>query len=201
MSEPNNWLKARILAILRGPHVARIEFWLEGLHISGAGLRQVAAAIEQGRIGVAFTCPQQIRAEDAGAYDRRTDDLLIRDGPEMDYSIVHESVHAMVDLQSAKNTLELSDEAAAYIAEVVYRRYRDPQWRAPGGDDIFLAAAAIVNGFGRSVPRLTWSEYAPLREAIRRVYYPRTPRDQVWLRPSGADGVPARRLHGPIGCR
>jgi hypothetical protein len=103
--------------------IDQIDFTLDGITIDAAGLREVGQLMLQGRITVdvgntghmlsaAYT--PHLNTMKIAASNRPPNDLW-RAG------IVHESVHALIDLRRVSTTV-LNDETAAYLAEAVYIR-------------------------------------------------------------------------------
>lgn len=119
----------------------QIDFSLDGIKIDAAGLREVGRLMVEGRI--------HIEVGDTGttlsaAYTPHSNTMSVgqMDRPPSDVwraGIVHESVHALVDLRKTRTT-ELNDETVAYIAEAIYIR-AGGIWITPGDP----AAAAILN--------------------------------------------------------
>jgi hypothetical protein len=107
-------------ALFRSHAAGLIDFSLDDLKVNAGSLRKVGEAITKGTIGVEVgeTGPML-----SAAYSRKR--LLLRKESETDYpegqaAIVHEGVHAWADLSNHRSGL--SEEAAAYLTEVVYLR-------------------------------------------------------------------------------
>jgi hypothetical protein len=101
-----------------------VDFSLDGYAISGAGLKSVAAAVKDGRIGVQVgdTGPNFAAAYTVGADRHFT--LREHSSPPDDNwrsQIVHESIHAAFDLEGKRPPDEI-DEAVAYLGETVWFR-------------------------------------------------------------------------------
>jgi len=126
-------LKDNVKKVLNDEYAAKINFHFGGLHISGDGLGDVAYAIEKGDIKVVEDpgLPKEIR----GRYNPITDTMAFRKakfGDEVfDATVVHEAVHAFIDMTKATQTRRLADEAAAFLAEAIYlyRRVGDLRFK------------------------------------------------------------------------
>ena len=113
-------LASNITKVLEDDCVRKINFHLGGLHVSGDGLGDVAGAIGRGDIKVARDSSLGPDAE----YDAKKNTLTIKapdfENPEFRSLIVHESVHALIDMGKAKDVRSLTGEAAAYLAQAIY---------------------------------------------------------------------------------
>jgi hypothetical protein len=165
--------RRKVADILRLPLIDKISFVLadDAIEVSPRKLRQVADAIEKGRIDVvvADTGPQL-----AAAYSPHSNKMTLRNAQVPDSGlgrsdIVHESVHALVDMFRYTQATALSDEVAAYLAQAIFMR--SIGLRVTGGEakPIFDAALAIIDAhqLGKvSQVRLRWADYLQLREAV-----------------------------------
>ncbi|MCI0378802.1 MAG: hypothetical protein L0215_14435 [Gemmataceae bacterium] len=186
--------------------VRKIDFHFEnaggGFHISPQGFARVARAIRQERIR-ACTGSTSLGAGIAGLYYQNTNRFeLVSDVFPAAVNprgiIVHEAVHALIDLCKCVATTRLSDEAAAYLAQVVFmfqngrRTFTRPQYTA--AYDLAKASGIIdpaTNAVHAGV-RLTWQQYEPLRREIHN-----RPAYQTvgWLAPTGASGIAMAPQH------
>jgi hypothetical protein len=163
----------KIADILRLTLIDKIDFVLvdEGIEITPKKLRQVADAIEKGRIDVVFAATGD---KLAAAYSPHSNTMTLR-SPQVTESgmgrsdIVHESCHALVDMFRYTKATELSDEAAAYLAQTIFMR--SIGLRVTGGDakPIFDAALDLYEarklGKGKQV-KLKRADYQALRDAV-----------------------------------
>ncbi len=140
-----------VTAVLAGPLVKKIDFHLGKLSVSAAKLGDVASAMRNGTIKVevrstggrlsAGYSPAPIRKM-ALSSDKIVD-ALDRSG------IVHESVHAVVDLSGQSAIGGRLDEAVAYIAESIYLSASGVGLSRigadPAGKKIYTEAYAVVD--------------------------------------------------------
>ncbi|MCU0917954.1 MAG: hypothetical protein MUC88_25840 [Planctomycetes bacterium] len=100
--------------------VQKMDFHLGGLPINVDGLGRVAHAIQKGDIEVA----QDTHLAPDAQYDAGKNALFLKSlkfgEVEFRSLIVHEAVHALIDLLKAKETRKLAGEAAAYLAQALY---------------------------------------------------------------------------------
>lgn len=165
----------KVADVLRAPEVDKIDFFLEKdfLEVSPGRIRQVADAIEKRRIDVVIDGTGALLS---AAYSPHPNKMTVGDWQVVDRpvgrsGIVHESVHALVDLFECKQATTLSDEAAAYLAETIFLRATKTWVKGDAAAmAIYNAADKIVKdhglGQGKQV-RLKWEHYAPLRDAVR----------------------------------
>jgi hypothetical protein len=151
-------------ALFRSHAAGLIDFSLDDLKVNAASLRKVGEAITKGTIGVEVgnTGPML-----SAAYSRKR--LLLRKESETDYpegqaAIVHEGVHAWADLSNHRSGL--SEEAAAYLTEVVYLRALN---RRISKHPIYDAANEVASArhlFDRRGVHLKSADCEDLRQAI-----------------------------------
>ncbi len=132
-------LAATVSTILRQSRLSEIAFQLGSVQVTGTNFAQVAQAVEKGRIkcwAVNEFKAQALAALPNGRvvnarYEIDNDAMLFssahfgsRAGE--DQTIVHEAVHAAIDLstpgRSKHTTLKIEDEAAAILATAFYIR-------------------------------------------------------------------------------
>ena len=183
-------------AVLDEPAVRRINFQLGGLPVTAHELSRVAALLRADRIHV-YVHKQMSHAAE---YVPRRDAILLKDTSLFTSTygksaIVHESVHAMTDMNEAKSTTLYTAEVAAYLAQMIYAD--------AAGDEKFRFKALIMNPAGRiaretlrlvdkfdmknNVVNLNWAQYENLRKAIQ-AHWRYRDWDDKQLFP--ADGVP-----------
>jgi hypothetical protein len=164
----------KVADVLRQPQIDKIDFVLvdDALDVSPERLKKVGDAIESLRIDVAVNSSGSLLS---AAYSPHSNKMTLGDIQVPDRmlgraAIVHESVHALVDLCKYTKATELSDETAAYLAEVIFLRATN-SWVSGGATAmaIYNAADQIVTthklGKGKRV-QLKWTDYLPLRKAI-----------------------------------
>ena len=157
-------LPEKAAALFRSHAASLVDFSLDNLKINPANLKKVGEAITKGTIGVEVgdTGPML-----SAAYSRKK--LVLRKESETDYpegqaAIVHEGVHAWADLSNQRSGL--SEEAAAYLTEVVYLRILN---RRISGHPIYDAANELASSrklFERRGVHLKSDDCEDLRQAI-----------------------------------
>ncbi len=187
--------------ILTESAASRINFSLGGLHVNGAGLARIAEALRQK--GIRVYRYRQLPADVTAEYKIHENALLVREYSRALFSsisskavIVHECVHALIDLSRATATTHLTGEAAAYLAQVLYRLNSGDQFRewarvnqgTPVGR-IFYEALQIIDRFrlGTQGASLAARDYEGLRQAVHA--HPRY-RDVSPTDLHEADGIP-----------
>ncbi len=169
-------LKYDIAAVLDEPAVKRINFQIGRLPVTSYQLKKVAAKIENNDIHVYVDS----RLQHAAEYVPRRDSILLQSDDVLKSiygksAVVHESVHAMTDMNKADSTTLYSAEVAAYLAQMIYA--------TAAGDETFRFKARIMSPAGRiaretlrlidehkmlnEVVNLKWGDYQALREAIK----------------------------------
>lgn len=165
-------LQLRVASVLRGPRIDRINFYLGGLHISPQKLRAVGDAIASGQISVVIQSTGTLLS---AAYSPHSNRMTLSNNQVTDTvigqaGIVHEGVHALVDLYRCTNITVLDDEAVAYLTGVIYLRAAHT-WVRGGTAEmaIFNSADNIAQThrlYERSGVSLAWRDYEPLRQVI-----------------------------------
>ena len=166
-------LATQVAAIFSQSAVEGIDFHLAGFHVSAARLRKVGAAIACGRIPLA---EHEGKGQLSAAYSPYTDKLTLprNVNPAADkhkVAILHEGVHALVDIfgEGAGLTV-LDDEVAAYLAEVIY--YKALRRPLPGGASekkIYETADELATRkrlYRKKGVKLSLDDVKKLREAI-----------------------------------
>jgi hypothetical protein len=140
----NSFYKSRIDAI---------DFTLDGLAVTAARLRGVAAAVKSGKIGVEIDGTAALGAAYSWGPNRHFTlrEYVSQFSDSFRALMVHEAVHAAFDIngESAAATNPLIDEACAYLAEAVWIRTGITRFNvggAPATAAIFTAALDIVDG-------------------------------------------------------
>jgi hypothetical protein len=120
--------EGRVLGILRGREASRIRFSFTSsaggiVSINRTNFERVAAAIEHVPPGVHVSVTTSLPPLVAARYSPDTNTLEIHPiiGRAEEGSVLHESVHASLDL-TLSGLPGLDDEVAAYIVEVLYYR-------------------------------------------------------------------------------
>jgi hypothetical protein len=166
-------LADKVAAIFEGPRAARIDFRLGRLEVSPKRLRGVGKAIKKGDIKVEVHTGGKLLG---AAYDPHDDTLMVPDDKLASVAsqagVLHEGVHALVDMYKCKDVTVLNDEAAAYLAEVIYLRAAH-SWVNGGAAEmaIYNAADQIAkahNLYNKRGVRLSNDDAADLRAAIHK---------------------------------
>src|SRR6266849_6924080 len=127
-------LSERVIHFLGGPAVGRIRFTFPEaaatITINRAMYGRVAKAIKDHRIGIfPATAPELIPPGATATYEgspAKGGTIFIRAGKawgrDLEGDLVHECTHAGFDVDKRNTLTALNDEAAAYVAEVLYYR-------------------------------------------------------------------------------
>ena len=178
--------------------VQRIDFTLGVFHVDWRiGFISVHIAILQGRIKIDID-PKKLPDGAGCAYSPHTDSFIFPNpdfGQTLDdkQAIVHESVHAINDIQArtlaSEGMTELMGEAAAYVADALFYIYESP---TPdyAADPILITAneiaRSIVNMRGAKVGNADAGRLMVL--IMNNTVYQKL--GDTWVAPSRADGVP-----------
>lgn len=166
-------LASNVAAIFEGPQVARIHFRLGRLEVSPQRLRGVGQAIKKGNIKVVVAKTGKLLS---AAYSPHSDTLTLPDDKLASVSsraaVLHEGVHALVDMYKCKEVTVLNDEAAAYLAEAIYLRAAH-SWISGGAVEmaIYDAADKVAKAhdlYSKRGVRLSSDDVADLRAAIHK---------------------------------
>jgi len=128
MSKAEEYLKSRVVLILRSTACLNIQFTIVGSTVMGYGYASLADMIEQGDIDVGVG--------DAGGFGVRyahqrdfipaltfdSDDPMFATTPSGRAAIVHEATHAVIDCgrRGVASASGGDDEIAAYLARTIY---------------------------------------------------------------------------------
>jgi hypothetical protein len=139
-----------VAAVFSDSQVKAIDFSLEKLTVNSHRLATVGLAIKEKRIKVEVTSTGIVLG---AAYSPHPNRMTLSNADMLKSAVgragvLHEGVHGLVDLFKEHTLTVLQDEAAAYIAEVIYLR----AWGRTVKSDhletkaIYDAAWAIVDG-------------------------------------------------------
>jgi len=166
-------LADKVAAIFEGPQAARIHFRLGRLEVSPQRLRGVGAAIRKGRIKIEVAKTGKLLS---AAYHPHGDTLTLGDDKLASVSsraaVLHEGIHALVDMYKCKEVTVLNDEAAAYLAEAIFLR-ASHSWINGGAAEmaIYNAADQVAKAhdlYSRRGVKLSTDDVADLRAAIHK---------------------------------
>jgi len=198
-----------VLMTLQDARLANVDFWLGGLHIHFGAYKQVADAIVANRIHVIpgdnpewasyYSSAGTRKLKNGTLVDVRANTLVTQDATILDDSeralLIHECTHAYVDLSCAGVTTSLSDEVAAYIAQVTFEmaaaKGQKPKRDGSRFGRMYHGIGDIVRKFrlndreGRGAT-LQLRDYAHLRALVHHV---KEYHDIGWTQLSGANGV------------
>lgn len=119
-------LEESVLRILQSPEVARINFRLLGVEVSGRIYKEIADKILEGYFVVPDEIDADLAREGSGAaYSAHFNKFRFgshRFGfREWNSYVVHEATHALVDYRKIKIS-KIDDEAVAHVAHTLYLR-------------------------------------------------------------------------------
>jgi hypothetical protein len=162
----------KVYEILTTHPVQKINFSIEGFQISASRLAKVAEAVRDCRIKL----EEQPSGKLLGAaYSPHSDKMSV--GSDIGTSVVaragvvHECVHALVDMFEYKDMRVMTDEAAAYLAENVYLMALKKSVGTPDAQTaaIYNAARGLVAKkklLAKAGVRIGRAELEPLIKAI-----------------------------------
>ncbi|MFK7913440.1 MAG: hypothetical protein AB8B93_05960 [Pseudomonadales bacterium] len=179
-------IETSVAKILRTSPIQRINFKIEMVAVTPALLANVAKAIDDGRIAVveggsgpsfsaSYTQLRTSRAAsgNSGLIGRLT---VGKQAPSTNLgkaAIVHESVHALVDLVPYKKLTMHKDEAIAYLADAIYMRALQVKLTNTGKvKALYDAAYALVDQkqlLTKPGTALKWDECQSLLAAIKAI--------------------------------
>lgn len=157
---PKSVLRSRVSSILRSPTTRKIDFRLGQWQINAVAFERVANAVTVLDIDVVVG---GVSPGAEASYNFSDDTLLL---PDDQYGmtvrgqagIVHECVHAFVDLMNVSGQSDSANEAAGYIAYLLYLLYSAYHFppAAPGVGNLantaMTIAQSIMNTPGAVVP-------------------------------------------------
>jgi hypothetical protein len=128
MTDDEIALRSTIIGVLVSEPIWKIDFWLGPVHVDGVSLFQVVCALNWGYIGVkidhtsvAGAAAEYHSHENTYVFPYKAAGLT----PQQKMAVVHESVHAMLDIRaglerSTFSVLQTENEAAAYVTQALY---------------------------------------------------------------------------------
>jgi hypothetical protein len=122
-------LGPRAAEALRRPEVERIDFQIGDVRVDGMGFGEIAKRIQDSRLKAIWEheAPPSIRdsmrrSGARNAYYNDPDLMVIRRSPYWYKDVVHESTHALCDMNRLANVRKDLYEAVAYLAQIVFMR-------------------------------------------------------------------------------
>jgi hypothetical protein len=163
MSDPTQGQAARILSILRSPAARRIDFILGAWRINALAFEDVASAVELGDIDVVV---ETLKDGAEAGYNFKRDILIV---PTAAYGatvtqqsgIIHECVHCFVDIKHTAGQAGSANEAAAYLAGMLYILHTGnpiPPTKHPIGVLAAGIAKKMIGQPGAAVPSIFESD-------------------------------------------
>ena len=134
MSDQLDMISGHMFRVLQSPEAQKIDFTFGSIKVDGAGLMTVVTSLMLGTLHIAVTTDLPDNAE--AAYKANGNVFLFPDyhygaTPAQESAIVHESVHAMQDINYGYDfsrgdyfTSQSENEGAAYVARALYEIYR-----------------------------------------------------------------------------
>lgn len=160
-----------VIDTLDRPEIRKIAFGVGAIYVNALSFEPVKQAITGGKIKV----EHKSSIGPYGAKYRYTANTLFLGfsstggNADREALIVHECVHAFLDI-AAKTVLVKQSEAAAYVAQILYFYYRNEAALSGGQKPTFrdpvLKAAWDVAMIARRKSNLTEAEVQPLYDAI-----------------------------------
>jgi hypothetical protein len=178
MSLESRWVRE----VLEKSEIHNISFRLGGLYISPEGLQRVKNAIADGRIDVVLnnSLPRRERLQnnEKALYDPTANRIVLLDLAQTADAygqsfIVHEAVHALVDMSHAGSTTVLTDEVAGFLAQLIfleavhYSRSQLTSFQRQFYD--FAKTHHLFGRAGLKTPSLKRAEYGHLRQLVHSV--------------------------------
>lgn len=171
-------LADRSAKILELPQTLRIDFHVGVAHISGKRLAKVASAmrsqsgakdhveVKTGSTGSLLSAAYTPATNSMSLKDERVPDTMAGKA-----AIVHESIHAHIDLAGLKVTA-INDEVVAYLGEQIFwnANHRGVPNAKPLARKIYEEATKVIQSrtlFSRPGAKITWKDCDDLRAAIR----------------------------------
>jgi hypothetical protein len=149
--EDENIIGARLFQVLQSPEVKRIDFTLAHIKVDTAGFQNVVVSLMLGTLHIGV---ERMTGGAAAKYYTHGNKFAFptvvfgSDDSDKAY-LVHESVHAMQDINYGNDfsrgdyfTMESENEAAAYVAGVLYDMYKNQDTHYTSAT--WLAAKAIA---------------------------------------------------------
>jgi hypothetical protein len=185
---PTARLKKFIVDILREPAVGKIDFHLQTVQVNGSGLRDIARIIQKGDIQIYLYGGLSSEAK----YFPKRDALAVKSmSNELAFKglIVHEAVHALLDLKKASRMTVLSNEVAAYIAQVLYLLYSGEEDFSTS-PRVFQETLKLVQQYNLTKGNvwLRWTHYQHLRTVVQQ--------DPLYRKVSDSKLMPADGIRG-----
>ncbi|MGE5304290.1 MAG: hypothetical protein ACM3TN_13340 [Alphaproteobacteria bacterium] len=174
----NDLLRSQIVAVLRSPSAAAVDFRISGVRVTSIMLGRVATAVEGYMTPAGRLTPIQVIVNPGlhrtygynGIYHYHDYFTFERDHLRNDHDealVIHESVHAAFDM--TRTVIPgVDNEAAAYLAQAIYFLTKgNPVPGNLSGRPIFAAAFPLAQSVLRGADQPTAAHLEPLREALR----------------------------------
>ncbi len=114
-------LKSNVTSILKEPLLRRVQFSMQGAPVDGFAFEKIADLVQRGKIGIDVdTNGDAEEFKYGGATDLTGSRFIFTTDYPTPLTIVHEGAHAILYYRKCFAASEVTMEAAAYIAEVLY---------------------------------------------------------------------------------
>lgn len=148
-------LEESVLRILQSPEIARLNFRLLGVEVSGRAYLEIADKVMEGHFIVPDELDTELIREGAGAaYSPRHNKFRFSNHRfgfrEWNSYVVHEATHALVDFQKITIS-KIDDEVVAYVAHTLYLRRVGFGFKSHGiTNKTWYAARAVADSIIRN---------------------------------------------------
>jgi hypothetical protein len=173
-------LETEVANVLRMPPAPRVAFKVATIEVNVERMGRVAAAIDQGDIGVVigdtgtmgagYTAPRPGPGEKKFGFITLKSEAVPQ-SPLGRASVFHECVHALRVVAGYKFTDENDDEVVAYLADALFLKCLGHNSVGGAAEDvaIYTAAFKVIDAFQMHIYKnkaLRWSDLKELRQAI-----------------------------------
>jgi hypothetical protein len=174
MSKAEDYLKSRVILILRSAACLNIQFTIVGSTVMGYGYGCVADMIEHGDIGVqigdtgGFPVRYAHQPDSSPTLTFGSDDPTFASSASGRATIVHEATHAVIDAGRKSAIAGGDDEVAAYLAQAIYSLNAGdaPSESGPLARPVYQIARKIKNFAGPGIYVVNPDEIAGAKPLI-----------------------------------
>lgn len=175
-------------------YVTQMDFWVDSVHVCTRNFDKVRALIEDDDIHVVGGTEAQVAHYDSVKNTLITQNVAPPPSLSQRALLIHECTHAIVDVEKCRVT-ELTNEVAAYIAQLTFTLLGDPNFKTPPNSpdwfNFFRDTLALVKKFKLNRPegrgaRLRFDDFSAVRNQLHQLgsYRAATDRQMAY-----ADGV------------
>jgi hypothetical protein len=176
MSKAEDYLKSRVILILRSTACLNIQFTIVGSTVMGYGYASVADMIEHGDIGIqigdtgSFPVRYTHQPDSSPTLTFGSGDPTFASSPSGRAKIVHEATHAVIDTGRKSGAIAGGgdDEVAAYLAQTIYALNAGdaPNQTGPLAGPVYQTAHKIKNFAGPGIYVVNPDEIAGAKPLI-----------------------------------